>query len=264
MHAWFPLPVLSLDILAWAVGLFMVWSARAWRRAVARSRIVFRARRRVPASANCYEEDDLEDRTLRQLLWIKWILVAVGLLVAVPMVVFTLIIASAVLDPDANSTKWKPSGSASSFKDKAGELLLAGKEQEVLRLALAREPQFPKDPDVHYYRARAYFQIGEYERAMESFAVTESIMPGWRDQYTGPFAREAKRRLASPNPSGNAERNRGTEPPTDPNEAYQLQLKKAAEQQQRSDQLLTLQEQQIKRFGAVLDRWEKSSGVRAP
>lgn len=206
----------------------------------------------------------MEDRALRQLLWIKWILVGVVLVIAIPMMASAWFMSSAFSELNSYSTNCGPAESEKSFKDQAGELLLSGKEQEVLKLASAREPQFPKDPDVHYFRARAYFQAGDYQRALESFAVAESIAPGWRDQYIGPYAREAKRRLANPGSSGNSPAGVGAELPADDNEAYQQQLMKATEQQQRMDRLLTVQEQQAKRFGAVLDRWERQSGSRAP
>lgn len=206
----------------------------------------------------------MEEKVLRQIMWIKWLLVSVVLAIVVPIIVSSWFMLDAFSELNSYSTKCSPSESERPFKDQVSDLLLAGKEQEVLKLAAAREPQYPKDPDVHYYRGRAYFQAGEYEQAIEALSMAESFVPGWREHYTGPYIREAKNRLASRTPSKDSAKTQATDTAFDQNELYERQVKKAMEQQQRMDQLLVVQEQQARRFGAILDRWEKQSAPRAP
>lgn len=204
----------------------------------------------------------MEDKALRQLVWIKWLLIGVLLLIIVPMGASAWFMFTTNSELNTASGDCTSLASTRSFKDQAGDLLLSGKEQEVLTLASEREKLFPKDPDVHYYRARAHFQAGEYKKALESFSVAESIAPGWRDQYIAPYSREAKRKLEASESPGSSGASATAELPTDPTEIYLLQLKKASEQQQRVDQLLTAQEQQVKRFNAILERWEKQPGPK--
>lgn len=207
-------------------------------------------------------EDILDEKALRELMWMKWLLVGVILALVVPMAISAWFMFGAFSEISSYSAKCSPSESERPFKDQVSDLLLAGKEQEVLKLAAAREPKYPKDPDVHYFRGRAYFQAGDYKRAIEAFSVAETIAPGWREQYTGPYIQEAKSRLAgASSTSANAQPTGGA---FDSNEMYERQVRKATEQQQRMDQLLTVQEQQAKRFGAILDRWEKQPSPRAP
>ena len=204
----------------------------------------------------------MDEKALRQLLWMKWLLVGVILALVVPMAISTWFMFGAFSEINSFSSKCSPSESERPFKDQASDLLLSGKEQDVLKLASTREPRYPKDPDVYYFRGRAYFQAGEYKKAIEALSVAESIAPGWREQYTGPYIREAKNRLA--NPSSSSANSQPTGSTIDQNEMYERQVRKATEQQQRMDQLLTVQEQQAKRFGAILDRWEKQPSPRAP
>lgn len=192
----------------------------------------------------------------------KWLLVGVILALVVPMAISAWFMFGAFSEISSYSSKCSPSESERPFKDQVSDLLLSGKEQEVLKLAAAREPRYSKDPDVYYFRGRAYFQTGEYKKAIEALSVAESIAPGWREHYTGPYIREAKSRLA--NSSSSSANSQPTGSTLDQNEMYERQVRKATEQQQRMDQLLTVQEQQAKRFGAILDRWEKQPSPRAP
>ena len=204
----------------------------------------------------------MDDKALRQLVLMKWLLAVVVLVLVVPMAVVSWFTFDAYSAMSSFSAKCSPSESERPFKDQVSELLIEGKAQEILQLAAAREPKYPKDPEVYYYRGLAYFQAGEYKKAIEALSVAESIAPGWRQEYTGPYIREAKSRLASS--SGSSPQTPHDDEAPDVNAIYERQLRKATEQQQRLDQLLTVQEQQARRFGTVLDRWEKQSSPRAP
>jgi tetratricopeptide (TPR) repeat protein len=201
---------------------------------------------------------NLEEKALRQLAWIKWLLIVI---------VVAFVIAN-------GTTSWYMWGAFSStgqakedcaavqsescFQQQAKNLLMKGKEGEALKLASAREAIFPKDPYVFLYRARAYFQLGEYESAIEDYRRAEALVPDWREQYVGPYVAEAKRRLSIQS-SGSAANN---EPPPTEAEIYDLQTQKYFEQQERMDQLLLVQEEQTRRFDAVLQAWERQAGLR--
>ena len=204
----------------------------------------------------------MEEQAVRHLVWIKWLLVIVIGVLAIPMVISAWFMSSTFSTLSSSSIDCKAPKSEVPFKDQAKELLLSGKEQEVLKLAAARETEFPKDPDVFYMRGRAYFQINEHDKAIQALEVAETLAPAWRDQYTGPYLREAKRRKAI---FASQENKNATVPPREDETAiYEMQVKKAFEQQQRMDQLLGIQEQQAKRFGAVLERWERQAGAKTP
>jgi tetratricopeptide (TPR) repeat protein len=204
----------------------------------------------------------LEERTIRHLFWIKWLLVIVITVLAIPMVISAWFMSSAFSTLNTAGVDCKAPKSEIPFHDQAKELLLSGKEQEVLTLATAREAEFPKDPDVYYMRGRAYFQTNEYDKAIQALETAETLAPAWRDQYTGPYLREAKRRKTLSASLG--DNNAKISPREDEIAVYEMQIKKAVEQQQRMDQLLTVQEQQAKRFGVVLERWERQTGPRTP
>lgn len=204
----------------------------------------------------------MEDKMLRQLSWIKWLLV----------VVVTGFLISNVITGwylwkmfPAMGTALCESGTAQSvdgFQEQGNVLLLKGKEQEVLSLAADREADFPKDPYVFLYRGRAQFQLGEYAKAIETFNLAADLSPSWQDQYITPYVSEAKRRLSAKKASPDAaEQN---EPLPTAMETYEIQVKKATEQQRKTDQLLTIQEEQVRRFGKVLDKWEQQTGLKKP
>ncbi len=200
---------------------------------------------------------------LRQLAWIKWLLIAI---------VAVFVISNA----GAGWYMWKARSATNSsrgdyaalqsedgFQEQGKDLLLKGREQELLTLAASREASFPKDPYVFLYRGRAQYQLREYEKAIETFSIAETLAPDWRDHYIAPYVSEAKRQLSNMAASGGSS-GQDEQPPPTANEIYELQLKKAVEQQQRMDQLLTIQEEHVKRFGAVLEKWERQAGLKSP
>jgi len=147
---------------------------------------------------------------------------------------------------------------------------MSGKEQEVIALATAREKTFPKDPYVHLYLGRAYFQLKDYPKAIAAFTTTEALSPDWKEQYIQPFLVAAKQNLNpaaaaadTPAPAQQASQ------ATNYAEAYEKQLKQVAAQlaasdaqQKQMEQLLAIQEQHVKRYGAVLEKWEQQTGLR--
>lgn len=205
----------------------------------------------------------MEEKVLRQLQWIKWLLMSVvaGVLISITAAGWSM---WQTLETMSTPSKdCSAPQSAASFQEDAKSLLLKGKEQEVLTLTASREVTFPKDPYVFLYRGRAQFQLREYEKAIEALRVAEDLSPDWRDQYIAPYVSEAKRRLSVKTASGSSAGQNEPLPPT-ATEVYELQVKKAEEQQQRMDQLLATQEEHAKRFGAILEKWERQTGLKKP
>ena len=200
---------------------------------------------------------------LRQLAWIKWLLIGIVAAFVISNVGSSWYMWKAFSSSDSSKGDCAAPQSEDGFQEQAKSLLLKGKEQELLTLAASREASFPKDPYVFLYRGRAQFQLREYEKAIETLTVAETLSPDWRDQYIAPYVSEAKRRIsvraASDDSSGKNE-----PPPPTATEVYELQIKKAVEQQQRMDQLLATQEEHAKRFGAILEKWERQAGVKKP
>lgn len=205
----------------------------------------------------------MEERMLRQLAWIKWLLIGIVAAFVISNVGASWYMWKAFPSTDSSRGDCAAPQSESGFQEQAKSLLLKGKEEELITLTASREASFPKDPYVFLYRGRAQFQLREYEKAIETFSVAETLSPDWRDQYIAPYVSEAKRRLSVRAASGDSSGKNEPQPPT-ATEVYELQIKKAVEQQQRMDQLLSIQEEHAKRFGAILEKWERQTGMKKP
>jgi tetratricopeptide (TPR) repeat protein len=72
-----------------------------------------------------------------------------------------------------------------------------GKEPEVLALVLERERTFPKDVHVHWYRGKAYYQLGQFPEALDAMQRLYELAPTWREEYTEPFLKAIKEKLAA-------------------------------------------------------------------
>lgn len=207
----------------------------------------------------------MEEKMLRQLAWIKWLLVAVIVVLVIPMSMAAFASWSMLKDFSSAtataSTGCSTAQSDNSFWSQSKDLLMKGKEQEVLALAKAREAVFPKDAYVFLYRGRAYFQLGEYKKAIEALAVAETIAPDWREQYIVPYVAEAKRRLAAKKSGGDSSFAKGFATQT---EIYEQQLQKSIEMQKKMERLLDTQELHAKRFGVILDKWEHQADGKKP
>lgn len=205
----------------------------------------------------------MEDKMFRQLTWIKWLLIGIVAAFVFFNVTSSWYMWTKLLSTDSSRGDCAAAQTEGNFQEQGKVLLQQGKEQEVLALAASREKNFPKDPYVFLYRGRAQFQLREYEKAIEAFNAAEVLSPDWRDQYIAPYVTEAKRLLSIRTASRDASGKNEPPPPT-ATEIYERQVNKALEQQQRLDQLLATQEEQAKRFGAILDRWEQQTGLKKP
>jgi Flp pilus assembly protein TadD len=75
--------------------------------------------------------------------------------------------------------------------------LQEGKETEVLILVQEREKTFPKDLHVHWYRGKAYYQLGQFKEALEAMQRLHELAPTWREEYTEPYLKAIKEKMAT-------------------------------------------------------------------
>ncbi len=75
-------------------------------------------------------------------------------------------------------------------------LLDDGRSTEVVMLTEEREKTYPTDPYVYWFRGKAYYQLGKYEFALKAILRAHELCPGWREQFTGPFIKIIKEKLA--------------------------------------------------------------------
>jgi tetratricopeptide (TPR) repeat protein len=83
------------------------------------------------------------------------------------------------------------------FTNHADDLLNQGKSKEVISLTEEREKTYPLDGYVYWYRARAYYQMGQYDAALKAITRADDLCPSWRERYTGPFIKVIKDKIAN-------------------------------------------------------------------
>ena len=83
------------------------------------------------------------------------------------------------------------------FSNRASRLLDEGKAAEVLTLAEQREKKYPMEPDVHWYRGKAYYQQARYPEALDAIRKVHDMAPTWRDEHTGPYIKAIEEKLAA-------------------------------------------------------------------
>jgi cytochrome c-type biogenesis protein CcmH/NrfG len=122
-----------------------------------------------------------EQKILRQLVWIKWILASIALC-AVTIV---------------GSTAWSLHRARSylaeyeeDFSEKARKLLNEDKPHEVIPLAQAHIRRKPQDGYGPWFLALAYYQSGNLQEASRWLDRTQELSPTWEAEYIKPY-REA-------------------------------------------------------------------------
>ena len=133
---------------------------------------------------------DASEQILKQLRWIKW-------LTAVLALSFAVIAGTFLWISREMSSTYEDVRASSNFADRASALLEEGKETEVLALVKERESKFPKDAYVHWYRGKAYYQLGQFTEALSAIRQTHELAPSWRSEYTGPLLKAIEEKLAA-------------------------------------------------------------------
>jgi tetratricopeptide (TPR) repeat protein len=132
---------------------------------------------------------DTSEQILRQLRWIKWLNALIAICFATTAGSFVWV---SLKMPRTTSN----AAYSASFTNQGTNLLNEGKAKEVILLAEEREKKFPMDPYVYWYRGRAYYQLGEYGAALKAILFADELCPAWHDDYTGPFIKRIKDKLA--------------------------------------------------------------------
>jgi tetratricopeptide (TPR) repeat protein len=124
------------------------------------------------------------------LQWIKWLTVVLALSFAAIAGTF------GWLSYELSSSLER-SSDFDSFSDHASTLLQEGKETEALALVQEREKKFPKDFYVHWYRGKAYYQLGQFAEALAAIERLHVLAPTWREEYTEPYLKAIKEKMAT-------------------------------------------------------------------
>ena len=132
---------------------------------------------------------DTSEQILRQLRWIKWLNTLIALS-------FVAIAGTIVWATHEMSSSFARADDASVFSDRASKLLDDGKETELLALCEEREKKSPKDPNVHWYRGKAYYQLGQFAEALKAIQRVHELAPTWRQDHTTPYIKAIEEKLA--------------------------------------------------------------------
>jgi tetratricopeptide (TPR) repeat protein len=133
---------------------------------------------------------DISEQILRQLQWIKWFTVVFALSFAAIAGMFGWL--SYELSTAVSRTT-----NSDSFSDQASALLEEGKETELLALVQEREKTFPNAFHVHWYRGKAYYQLGQFTEALAAMQRLHELAPTWREEYSEPYLKAIKEKLAA-------------------------------------------------------------------
>jgi tetratricopeptide (TPR) repeat protein len=120
---------------------------------------------------------DNAELVLRELKWIKWLL----LLIAAAFILGALSLT--YLSYSLNSS----SASDAGFSAQASELQKKGKFDELIETANARQKTHPEDPYVYWYRGYANYRLKRYEAALADFERTAQIEPTWKSSHTDEY-----------------------------------------------------------------------------
>ncbi len=131
----------------------------------------------------------MEMEVLHQLVWIKWLLVAV-LFVFVAAVG---LIGMAMLKMGRMAEQMK---SEQHSTDRLKALLDEGKAEEAIALVEARLKKYPDDAQAHWFLAQACYRTGDLHRSLIALRKTQELQPDWEATYTGPLLRVLEQRIS--------------------------------------------------------------------
>ena len=131
---------------------------------------------------------DPSEQILRQLRHIKWFTAFTAL--SFIMIAGTFAWVSYELSSSLDKNE-----ESSDFRDEASRLLDEGKEAEALVLCQEREKACPKDPNVHWYKGKAHYQLGQYAEAQKAIQYAHELAPTWREEHTTPYLQAIEEKL---------------------------------------------------------------------
>lgn len=131
----------------------------------------------------------MEIEILNQLIWIKWLLVTVVIVIAIGAIAFVGMVRIFSKPPEQV-------GLGGSFPTRARALLDQGKPEEVISLADERVLKFPADGQAYWYLGQACYRVGDLNRALVNLRKTQDLQPDWENSYTGPLIRAIEEKIA--------------------------------------------------------------------
>jgi cytochrome c-type biogenesis protein CcmH/NrfG len=132
----------------------------------------------------------VDTQIIQQLVWIKWLLIALGVEVGLFLVIAGALAVSFIRHIQ-NQTRHH------SFQELAKKLLDLGKPEEVLALAELRAAEYPADAYAFWFIAHASYRLGNMDRALFSLKKTRELEPRWEDEHIAPLMRAIEEKLHS-------------------------------------------------------------------
>src|SRR6266571_1861291 len=148
----------------------------------------------------------MDAEILSQLVWIKWLLVAIA-------VTFVAIAGAMAWAGVVSARALKTSKTEQPFAEKAKHLLEKGLHAETRALSEERMRAYPGEAHALWYHAIACYRLGEMSTAMRSLRKAKELQPDWADTYVSPLmaaietqgstSSKVDLRVITPNPSVN-------------------------------------------------------------
>src|ERR1035437_5109196 len=110
----------------------------------------------------------MEPAILQQLIWIKWLLIAIACVFAAIGIAFLWLIRSFAKFPEQMKANV-------SFSDNAKSLLDQGKYEETALLAEAQIAKYPGDAQALWFHGQAAFRTGELRSALISLKKAQEL-----------------------------------------------------------------------------------------
>ncbi len=116
---------------------------------------------------------------LSQLVWIKWLLAGLIVLLACSGAVTAFVVLRI----------WQTLQDQSQppFHELAEDILQQGQYEELLALAETRFKEYPGDPYGYWYHAKANYQLGNLDAALRSLHRVSDLQPDWSAAFVMPL-----------------------------------------------------------------------------
>jgi cytochrome c-type biogenesis protein CcmH/NrfG len=142
---------------------------------------------------------DLVIQILNDITAIKWILVLIGVFVAVAAfsiafgLYFVYTMANTVADRIEETTRSK-------FSDEAARLFEENRLGHLIEVAKAKIADRPNHTYAHWYLAKAYFQQGRIHDAKREFEMVRDLNPPWSAAHVTPYIEQLEHRIQQNRP----------------------------------------------------------------
>jgi cytochrome c-type biogenesis protein CcmH/NrfG len=123
---------------------------------------------------------DHSEKMVRELRWIKWLLIVV-------VATFVLLAGTLMLLSGRMIDTMKTESDGARFSELAQELSDAGKYDELIAAANARQRTHPEDANVYWYRGRAYYRQKRFDDARKDIERTGELEPSWKSSHVDDF-----------------------------------------------------------------------------